>query len=428
MKLIMKLSIKKWLSIATTSLSLFLISCGGGGGNIVADGGISGTGISMGRITNFGSIVVNGIQFDVNNASFIRDGVIATGGQQDFSVGEFVVLKRTIDTNGTTGSASEVNFTDLLEGSVTVASADGVTIEVLNQIINTNSLTVLIGFNTLNTLNVGNIVEVSGVKDSNDLITASSIRLKAISFIANVSENEVKGTISTVDTVSAIFTIGNITVEYANARLQGFNGLAPQIGQFVEVKSNQDIINTTLIASRVELEDKYQNLEANTEAEIEGLVTAFTSSTTFAVNGLAVTTTNATEYDNGVASDIAINVLIEAEGRVNAFGVLIAEEISFKRGSGRDSDNGLIELKGLLQSINLAANELQLQGQTIVINSATLMVDESNQGRSSLRLTDLSVGDTLEVDGVIQSNGKIIAIKLEREEPDDDDDDDDDDD
>ena len=44
-------------------LLLVLTACGGGG---ASDGGIGGTGITQGRITGFGSIIVNGIKFDVN--------------------------------------------------------------------------------------------------------------------------------------------------------------------------------------------------------------------------------------------------------------------------------------------------------------------------------------------------------------------------
>ncbi|MEW8384692.1 MAG: hypothetical protein AB2704_22775, partial [Candidatus Thiodiazotropha taylori] len=48
-----------------------LYSCGGGsGGSQVADGGIGGTGVTQGRVTGFGSIFVNGIEYETDNASF----------------------------------------------------------------------------------------------------------------------------------------------------------------------------------------------------------------------------------------------------------------------------------------------------------------------------------------------------------------------
>ncbi|HEX9592175.1 MAG TPA: hypothetical protein VGB12_02320, partial [bacterium] len=55
------------------SLALALIAClacgGDGDSTDVAGGGISGTGISSGPITDFGSIVVNDVHFDVSTAA-----------------------------------------------------------------------------------------------------------------------------------------------------------------------------------------------------------------------------------------------------------------------------------------------------------------------------------------------------------------------
>ena len=50
-----------------------LAACGGGASQ-VSDGGISGTGISVGPITGFGSIISNGIEFDTVNADISFNG------------------------------------------------------------------------------------------------------------------------------------------------------------------------------------------------------------------------------------------------------------------------------------------------------------------------------------------------------------------
>ncbi|MCU7855552.1 MAG: hypothetical protein KZQ79_07650, partial [Candidatus Thiodiazotropha sp. (ex Lucinoma borealis)] len=66
---------KLLISATTAALIATLYSCGGGGGSQVADGGIGGTGVSMGRVTGFGSIFVNGIEFETDNASFTVNDV-----------------------------------------------------------------------------------------------------------------------------------------------------------------------------------------------------------------------------------------------------------------------------------------------------------------------------------------------------------------
>ena len=173
-------------------LSALLSSCGGGI-DVASNGdGITGTGITAGRVTGFGSICVNGIKFDVDKADFIRDGDTTTPtDQSDFSIGEYIVIKGSVSVDGT-GIAEQVIFEDLLEGVVTKASNydnDANTIEILGQQIIIDGNTKLIDARTspparevtsllvcdespnfisfrLMDLIIGNIVEVSGVKNA----------------------------------------------------------------------------------------------------------------------------------------------------------------------------------------------------------------------------------------------------------------------
>lgn len=400
--------IVRYLMIAFFSSAL--LACGGGGTNI-ADGGITGSGITMGRITNFGSIFVNGIKFDVDNASFNRDGVTSSG-QSEFSVGEFIVINGSIDASGTTGVATSVQFDDALEGAVTVASADNTTLEVLGQLVKTDQLTVFYDFAALTDLTVGNIVEVSGVADADGVIIATSIRLITTSFIVGSSQNEVKGVVSNLNEVSKTFNIGAILVEYAGATLEDFDGQSLVNGQFVEAKSNTSLVGNNLLATVVELEDEFISLGANTEAEIEGYVTSYQSASSFAVNGISVTTLSSTRYSDGTSASIGLNVLLEVEGEVNSAGVLVAEEISFKEAEAAN------ELEGTIQSIDLTASEVEVAGQVVVIDASTIMVDELFN-LSPLTINDLRIGDLVEVKGTALTNGKILATKFEREENDD---------
>ncbi len=54
---------------------VILIACSGGGdGDLVAGGGIGGTGISIGEISGFGSVIVNDVDFDTKKAQVIVSG------------------------------------------------------------------------------------------------------------------------------------------------------------------------------------------------------------------------------------------------------------------------------------------------------------------------------------------------------------------
>lgn len=400
-----KLNYKVLIPTLALLTSITLTACGGGGIN-VADGGISGTGITMGRITNFGSIIVNGVEFDVDNASFIRDESASTG-QEEFSVGEFVVIKGSIDANGTIGTADEVIFTNEIEGAVTTVDLVNNTIEVLGQQVIIDQLTVFIDFNVLGDLQAGNIIEVSGVKGSSGAIKATSVKFKSAAFIDGDSENELKGIVTSIDLIAKTFLINNITIEYANATLEGFGQQELANGQYVEVESNSMIVANVLVADEVELEDG-EELEDGTEANIEGQVTRYESSTDFDVNGFTVTTNSNTEYSDGDVNDFAVGVSIDVEGDVNSSGVIVAESISFE-----GDDN---ELEGFIESIDEGLNQLVVSGQAVVIDASTIMVDGSDLKVSPLTINNLNVTDRVEIKGSFLTDGRFLASKLERKE------------
>ncbi|MEH6457042.1 MAG: DUF5666 domain-containing protein [Cocleimonas sp.] len=312
------------------SLISVLVGCGGGGSSL--DGGIDGTGITSGRITGFGSIIVNGVRFDVDNAIFSKDGVSSQ--QSDFLIGEYVVIKGSVDEAGINGTATEVIFENLLEGQITNVSVDGVSIEVLGQTIITNESTVFHEFTILTELSEGNILEISGLKDADGLIIATSIELEEESFVAGESENEIKGIISDVNATLMTFQIGSLIIDYSSADLGDFDNNPPIDGQFVEVKSDQPISDNTLVATKVELEEDEISSDTDLEINIEGLVTRYVSATDFDINGIAVTTNSTTEYEQGLITDLALNLLVEVEGKFNTSGILVADKVEFE-----DSDD-----------------------------------------------------------------------------------------
>ena len=103
--------------------------CGGssGGGDSVSppppttpppppSGGIIRTGVAVGAgpITGFGSIIVNGVTYDTSGATFTRDDNPSS--QDDFKVGETVIVKGTIDDDNTNAVAESVELDEIVEG------------------------------------------------------------------------------------------------------------------------------------------------------------------------------------------------------------------------------------------------------------------------------------------------------------------------
>ena len=109
----------KWIILSI--LFTLAASCGGGssggnsGGNTPVDptppvGGIGRTGIAIGPISTFGSVIVNGVRYDTSSATFSVNGL--SGSQDDLRVGQVITVSGSIDDNGVDGNADEVNFDD----------------------------------------------------------------------------------------------------------------------------------------------------------------------------------------------------------------------------------------------------------------------------------------------------------------------------
>ncbi|MEZ5477126.1 MAG: hypothetical protein R3E95_06470 [Thiolinea sp.] len=105
-----------------------LAACGDGS-SYLAEGGITGSGISVGPITGFGSVWSGGIRYDTRQTEFYRNGQWVPEGQAAFQVGEIVSITGTINADGSTGIAERIEFDRKLSGPVTRIAATSNSIE-----------------------------------------------------------------------------------------------------------------------------------------------------------------------------------------------------------------------------------------------------------------------------------------------------------
>ena len=316
---------------------LAVVACGGGGGGgSVASGGTGGTGVSSGTVTGFGSVFVNGVEFDTQTGSVTLDGSSgpdeATDSHRGLKVGMVVKVDGEFDDDGIHGAATEIEYEDNLEGPVdSITDIDATTKQavVLGQTVILDKNRTNFEKTTFDTLVVGNVIEVSGLTDADGNIRATYVEMKAVSFVSGTTEMEVKGTIKSLDTGAKTFQINALTVNYASADTGDLSGGIPANGQFVEVKGTSFGAGGELIATKVEPEDDGLGVADADEAEIEGYVTAFTSSSQFTVGNQPVETTGSTVFEGGMAGDIAVGRKLEVEGSLGG-GILTATKIEFE--------------------------------------------------------------------------------------------------
>ncbi len=284
-------------TLLIASIAGLLTACGGGGGSTTA--GISGTGITSGPITAFGSIYVNGYRFDIDGADITVDDA---GGlsQSNLRKGMQVVVRG--DYAGTTGTAISVEYDELVQGPVENLSTEvdgSKTFTVFGIQVTMNRTTTIFEDVTFDDLINNNVVEVSGLVDGSGNIIASFIKEKenAVSFGGSGSEVELKGIVSNVsgnglpgtgsfeiDTSISTTIVINIL---GSAEMEDLVGGRVRNGDYVEVEG---IIQnpTTINATEVEKEDETYGEEGD-EVNIKGIVSGFTSlSSTFQVGAQTV--------------------------------------------------------------------------------------------------------------------------------------------
>ncbi len=141
---------------------------------------------------------------------------------------------------------------------------------------------------------------------------------------ATTNAKSFKGTVTAYENPQS-FSVDGIPVD-ASGSTTAPQGLAT--GSRVEVQG--DMVNGTLRARRVELEDDHGGDDNGTESsELEGRVTSYTSPTSFSVDGIPVDATTA-------PTTLAVGMHVEVYGTVNS-GVMVASKVKIE---GSDSDDG----------------------------------------------------------------------------------------
>lgn len=385
-----------------------LTACGGGGGTQMAgiDGGgepaPTATVVSQGRISGFGSVIVNGVRFDTSSANILIDG--SPGTEADLAVGQIVTVTGTTSDDGTTGTADSVAFNDAVEGPITAIDAGAGILTVLGQTVVVTADTSFeddISPRSIDGLIVGDIVEVSGHVRADGSISATRIELESPG-----DDFEVTGIVSNLDSAGFTFDINDLTVDYSAANLDDFPNGAPENGQRVEAKGNTLGAAGELIATEVELEDG--GFDDADDVELEGLITRFDSVADFDVAGIPVTTNGSTVFEDGTSANLALNVRIEVEGSIDGAGVLVADKIDFE-------EDGVLRVTANVEAVQ--GDQLTVLGITITTTVETEFEDDSDADLRPFGIGDINVGDYLEVRG-FDSAGDFIATRVERDDDD----------
>jgi uncharacterized protein DUF5666 len=388
-------------------LVIGIAACSGGGSSGPSGGDIiDRSGRSIGTISAFGSVIVNGVTYAASTAVITVDDRVVS--EAELAIGQVVVVEGLVDSSGTSGTAERITTDPVLRGVVQEIDLVNNTLRVLGITVNVVSSTVFeasLQPAGLAALQPGQSVEIFGYTGSSGEIAATRIAP------TSDNESEVQGLVAELDANGQTFSLNGVPIDYTGAVLVDFvNNI--ENGNLVEVEGT--LVNgTTLVADRVELElgSTFSAEDEDTEVELEGLVTSFVSAEDFSVNGVAVSTTPATEFEGGAPADIALNVRVEVEGVINAEGVLVADEIDFELESN-------LEVQGFVETKSDLASEITVLGIRITVTSETQLIDESDAELRFFSLSDIQPGDFTIVKA-FSDGTSVVADFLKRTNPED---------
>ena len=384
-------------SLAVLALVAAVAGCGGGGSP--ADSVATATPASaftLGTITGFGSIIVNGVRFDESSASVTDDDgtqrsatALALGMRVEVDSGA-------VDSTNASAHAAAVRYGSLVLGPVAAVNVAASTLTVLGQVVDVSTSTVF-----SDSLSAGlPAVAVRAVVEVHGLVNAATGHITAtrIESATGATAYKLRGTVAALDSTAKTFMINGTLVSYAGLAVSAVpatlaNGVTLRV-VLATAQSGGVWVAQSLGLKRT----KPQDSEA---AEVRGRITAFTSSASFSVDGLVVDA-SAASFPDG-SSGLALGVAVEVQGKTSN-GVLLARRVEIESSHLGDDDHAW-HLFGAITAVNAAARTFVVRGTTVSYGDATTYVNGS--------LADLLVGRKLHVKGAVGSNqNQVQAVTI----------------
>lgn len=416
------------------SLSLVVTLVGCGGSSNSADTSqplppVATSQTTVGQITGFGSIYVNGVEYDTTGSVYDVDDSVASG-DDALAVGMVVKVQGSVNADGQTGHADNIFYDDDIEGIVENLATDandpniktfmvmGVSVQADKNGTNFEGEDdPTFGFDTIID---GDNVEVSG-EFSGDILIASYIEKQD----ASDDDFEVKGTVDQYNSSNQFVLILrnesrlNITIA-AGAEIPSTGVMD---GQYVEVEGTiPDPVNApdSMLAMKVELEDHDRiGDDDDDEVEIKGTLNYNPDSETWSVMDVQLSFDGDPEYSpqdlaNSIADLSADGLYVEVDGEyVN--GVLLVDEIELEEDD--------LEFKADVDSIS--ATDARDGTMTLTFGAANGTVDIrvtpdtmflDDEAMNHYDLNSIMTGDKVEIDARMGADGIIYASSLHLED------------
>ena len=381
-----------WAALFATLAVAALVACGGGGGDAptpptTPPASATASVYAAGPITGFGSVIINGVRFDDSGATISDDdGVVMAESQ--LHLGMQAEIEGGAGSDDAHGVAHAIHIHSALIGPVSAVDTTAGTLTVLGQTVTVDAQT---AFDTalttgLASVTVGAVVQVHGQFDA----ASSSYLATRIELDAAATHYKIRGTITAFDATAKTLSIGATAVDFSTTP-----GVPTDlaVGKLVAIR-----LATTPVAgvwTATAIADGQRLLQDHDEAHLRGVISAFTSVTSFSVDGNPVDASGAS-FPQG-QTGIVLGATVEVEGQL-VNGVVVAKVVGVE--DEHEHDGSRVELHGTVSALDTTAQTFIVRGVTVSFAGSVDFHDGS--------AATLANGLFVEVRGGFSADGTVV--------------------
>lgn len=385
---------RRALLAGATLCALLAAACGGGADTpVTPSDGERASAYAEGSIDGFGSVIVNGVRFNDDSASVEgEDGERA--GRADLRLGMMVEVEADrLDRNSATGRALRIRFGAHIVGPVQAVDLANSRLTVLGQPVNVGERTVFgETLGSLDAIQVGDVVAVFGQMQGSDSYLATRIQSAT-----GAATYRLRGMLDTLDSAALTFTINGATISYAPLA-SGSAVAGEDFRRCVQLR-----LETAAVAGiwqATGMRPCPRKMADGATATLRGMVTSFTSTSAFEVNGIAVDASNASFPDG--SAGLRLGVAVEVEGTVRS-GTVVASKVALE---ARHVGERRFELHGAVALPDASQKRFSLRGVTVRWSDATQFINGT--------AAQLLSGAQVEVKGLLSSDrSQLDAARIE---------------
>jgi len=403
---------------------LLLLGCSGGESGTGAKSGPQvntpvGSNVVQGVVTGFGSIYLNGVEYNTDAAMIYIDDVPAT--EADLKVGMVVTVVGSVNDDGLTGTAELVSAKSELQGIVDQNKVTGGvgTLTVMLQTIHVNKDTRFkpgsSGLATIDELQAKtHVIQVSGFSDSQGDIYATYISVVGNPTV--VSDVKLSGLVKNLSATGfgGNFQIGSMLVKFDSNTQFDINLTQEALinGITIGVESADYSGTGPVTASKLKLDSIVLDAQG-TQMEIQGIVTDDSKLSTeswFVLNNRIVRIDGDTAIIGGSTADIIKEVTLQVEGQVQADSSLLAQQIEFRMSSDMEIIGTVTDIIGDTLTVSNVS-----ETQQIKVDRLTIYEDETDPTNQYFYYSDVTPGTNIEVKYYSDAiSGEFIATSVEK--------------